>query len=133
MALRPAEVTSLRATTPTGARTFSSTGRHRLVLPAAPPADGLWSLTLYEAQADGRLFLTENPIGRHFIGGWTPGLSRQPDGAIEIAVSRANPDRAANWLPAPSEGAFALVLRAYAPADAVLSRKYRPPAVETLS
>jgi hypothetical protein len=131
-ALAPAAVTSLRAATAGGARTFPSSVRHRLLLPAAPPADGLWSLSLYEVGTDGRLFLTENPIGRHFIGGWTPGLRRQPDGAIEIVVSRADPDRGANWLPAPDHSPFALVLRTYAPGAAILARSYRPPAVETV-
>lgn len=47
-------------------------------------------------------------------------------------IGRTDPERGANWLPAPANGPFALVLRAYAPADEVLQRRYRPPPVEAL-
>ncbi len=128
--LRPQAMTALHATGP-GGRNFAGAGRHRLLLPA-PPADGFWSLTLYEPQPDGRLFLTHNPVGRYCVGGWTPGLRRRADGAVEIVISRDNADRGANWLPAPANGPFALILRAYAPAEPILARRYRPPPVETL-
>jgi len=131
-ALRPQALTALQALAPGGDRRFSSLERHRLVLPAAPPANGFWSLTLYEPQPDGRLRLSDNPLGRHFIGGWTPGLRRGPDGAVEIVISRTSPDRGANWLPAPADSPFALLLRLYAPGDAVLQRRYRPPPVEVI-
>ena len=130
-ALRPQTVTCLHAAGPNGGRYFPGAVRHRVVLPA-PPADGFWSLTLYEPQPDGRLFLTENPANRYHVGGWTPGLRHRPDGSIEIIVSRAGPDRGENWLPAPQNGPFALILRAYAPGEAILARSYRPPPVETL-
>ncbi len=130
-AMRPQAVTCLHATGPNGGRNFSGVGRHRVVLPP-PPADGFWSLTLYEPQADGRLFLTENPANRYHVGGWTPGLRHRPDGAVEIIISRARPDHGENWLPAPQNGPFSLILRAYAPGAAILARSYRPPPVETL-
>jgi len=132
-ALRPATVATLRAAAPGGALTFPSDGRHRVVLPAPPPADGFWSLSLYQAEPDGRLFLADNPIGRHFIGGWTPGLRRRPDGSIEIEIGRTSPGPDANWLPAPAEKPFALILRAYAPGEALVGRRYYPGPVETLS
>jgi hypothetical protein len=128
--LRPQAVTCLHAAGP-GGRNVSGVGRHRLLLPA-PPADGFWSLTLYEPQPDGRLFLTPNPINRYGVSGWTPGLRRRPDGAVEIVISRDNPDGGVNWLPAPANGPFTLILRAYAPGEAILKRSYRPPALETL-
>jgi len=131
-ALKPQTLTALCAVGPSGGRNFSGAERHRLVLPAAPPASGFWSLTLYEPQPDGRLFLTENPLGRYAISGWTPGLRRRTDGAAEIVISRGNPDLGANWLPAPANGPFALILRAYAPGDGLLHRRWRPPAVETI-
>jgi hypothetical protein len=129
--LRPQAMTCLHAVGPGGGRNFSGAGRHRLVLPA-PPADGFWSLTLYEPQPDGRLFLTRNPIDRYCVSGWTPGLRRRADGAVEITISRAAADRGPNWLPAPSNGPFALILRAYAPGEPILQRHYRPPPLETL-
>jgi hypothetical protein len=130
-AVRPQAVTCLHAAGPGGGRNFSGGGRHLVVLPA-PPANGFWSLTLYEPQPDGRLFLTQNPMERYHVGAWTPGLHRLPDESVEVIVSRANPGRAANWLPAPANGPFTLILRAYAPAEPILARRYRPPPVETL-
>jgi len=130
-ALRPEVVTCLQAVGPNGGRNFPGAVRHRVVLPA-PPADGFWSLTLYEPQPDGRLFLTENSANRYHVGGWTPGLRHRADGDLEIIVSRDSPDRGENWLPAPQNGPFALILRAYAPGEAILARRYRPPPVETL-
>ena len=129
--LRPQAVTCLHAASVGGGRNFSGVGRHRLVLPA-PPADGFWSLTLYEPQPDGRLFLTRNPINRYCVSGWTPGLRRRLDGAVEITISRDNDEHGPNWLPAPADGPFALILRAYAPGEAILKRSYRPPALETM-
>ncbi len=130
-ALRPQTVTALRAVGPGGGRNFSGAQHYRLVLPP-PPADGFWSLSLYEPQPDGRLFLARNAFDRAFVGAWTPGLRRRPDGAIEIDISRTNPGRGANWLPAPANGPFALILRAYAPGEPIVARRYHPPPLETL-
>ncbi|MGH6970601.1 MAG: DUF1254 domain-containing protein, partial [Caulobacteraceae bacterium] len=64
---------SLRAAAPDGGALFTG-DRYRLVLPGPPPADGFWSLTLYEAGPDGQLFLADNPLGRYAIDAATPGL-----------------------------------------------------------
>jgi hypothetical protein len=125
-------VLSLRAVAPNGALSFSGAGPWRLVLPGPAPAAGFWSLTLYEVRPDGQLFLGDTPQRRYALGGWTPGLRRRRDGAIEIWIGRSPPDGApaSNWLPAPPRGSFALILRAYAPAAALTDRSYRPPPVE---
>lgn len=129
-----AAICSLRATGPDGALSFASDRHYRLTLPSAPPAYGFWSLTLYEAAPDGRLFLAENPIGRHSIGAWTEGVRRGDDGAIDVWIGRGDPGgrHTANWLPAPASGEFALILRGYAPEFALTERRYRPSAVEAL-
>jgi hypothetical protein len=134
-ALKSQMVIALHAVGP-GGRNFRGAEAYRLLLPT-PPANGFWSLTLYEPQPDGRLFLTENPLGRHAISRWTPDLNGRADGAVEIVISRTDPEgtdpgRGANWLPAPANGPFALILRAYAPADGLLQRRYRPPPVEVI-
>ena len=127
-------IAPLRAVAADGSLSFPSGGHYRLTLPGPPPADGPWSLTLYEAAPDGRLWLARNPIGRHALGAWSPGLTRRADGAIDIWIGRVDPGGAhsPNWLPAPASAPFALVLRAYAPGDALLERRYRPPPVEAL-
>ncbi|HEY1425203.1 MAG TPA: DUF1254 domain-containing protein [Caulobacteraceae bacterium] len=129
-----AAICSLRATGPDGALSFGSDRHWRLSLPSAPPTYGFWSLTLYEAAPDGRLFLAQTPSGRHAIGAWTEGVQRGDDGAIDVWIGRSDPGgrHSANWLPAPASGEFALILRGYAPEFALTERSYRPSAVEAL-
>jgi len=128
-------IAPLRAVAADGSLSFPSGGHYRLTLPGPPPADGFWSLTLYEAAPDGRLYLARNAIARHALGAWSPGLRRGPDGGIDIWIGRVDPGGAhtPNWLPAPAAAPFDLILRAYAPGDALLERRYRPPPVEALS
>jgi hypothetical protein len=127
-------IAPLRAVAPDGSLGFDSARHHRLTLPGPPPADGFWSVTLYEAAPDGRLYLTRNPLGRHALGASSPGLKRREDGGIDIWIGRVDPGGAhsSNWLPAPASGPFALVLRAYGPGDGLIERRYRPPPVEVL-
>jgi hypothetical protein len=129
-----AVVCSLRAAGPDGAMSFPSDAHYRLTLPSAPPAAGFWSLTLYEATPEGRLFLAETPTGRHTLGGWTPDLRREDDGSIQIWIGRTDPGgrHTANWLPAPADAPFALVLRGYGPQFALTERRYKPTALERL-
>lgn len=128
-------IAPFRAIAPDGSLTFQPGRHYRLTLPGPPPADGFWSVTLYEAAPDGRLLLARNALGRHMLGGWTPGLTRREDGGIDIWIGLADPGgaHASNWLPAPENAAFALILRAYAPGEALLDRRYRPPPVELLT
>jgi hypothetical protein len=128
-------IAPFRAIAPDGALTFQPGRHYRLTLPGPPPADGFWSVTLYEAAPDGRLLLARNALGRHMLGGWTPGLTRREDGGIDIWIGSADPGgaHASNWLPAPENAPFALILRAYPPGEALLDRRYRPPPVELLT
>ena len=134
-ALPPAEATYLAAIPPEG-RLFNGNGPWRLSFPAShlPPVDAFWSLTMYEAQSDGSFFLTENPIDRYTIGDRTPGLEHGADGSVDIWIARSDPGagRSANWLPAPSEGPFLMILRAYLPKADIVSQTYRLPAVATV-
>lgn len=133
-ALPPAEATYLVALSPEGAGVFSGDGlwRLRFAPDALPPVDAFWSLTMYEAQANGAFFLTENPIGRYTIGDRTPGLNYGADGALDIWISRQDPgaDRSANWLPAPAKGPFMMVLRAYLPGAEIVAQTYTPSPIE---
>ena len=83
------------------------TGANRYVWrvpPGGVPADAFWSLTMYQAEADGRFFLVENPIKRFSVGDRTEGLVKNADGSIDILIQRDQPtgEMAANWLPAPA-------------------------------
>jgi hypothetical protein len=135
-ALPTAEAIYLAAISPEGKGVFDGEGPWRLRFAGGrlPPVDAFWSLTLYEAEADGAYFLAPNPIDRYAIGDRTPGLRYGPDGALDIWISRIDPggERSANWLPAPAHGPFSLVLRAYLPRPELVAQSYTPPAIEEL-
>lgn len=132
-ALPIVEATYLAGLSPEGGL-FTGEGPWRLHFGpgALPPVDAFWSVTMYEAQADGAFFLTENPIDRYTIGDRTPGLATSSDGSLDIWISRSDPgdSRRSNWLPAPSKGPFIIMLRAYLPRQEITQQTYVPPAVE---
>jgi hypothetical protein len=130
-ALPPEEAMYMQAEGPGPRKLFDGAQAWRLHFPAhrLPPVNSFWSLSLYEATADGQFFFCDNPLGRYAIGDRTPGLSANPDGSLDIWIGRAMPPgKGANWLPAPT-GPFALFLRAYLPGPELLEGRYRLPPV----
>ena len=100
--------------------------------PEGIPVQAFWSLTLYEVDPFGGMYFTANPLKRYAVGDRTPGLKKNPDGSIDIWICHTQPtgaDRQANWLPAAA-GLFRLMIRAYAPSEALQSGHILPPAVE---
>jgi hypothetical protein len=103
---------------------------------ALPPMDrshgGFWSLTMYDKDY---FMLANSPNGRTNIG--TVSLDANElkfadDGSLTITIAHAQPAdpvARANWLPAP-EGQFALIVRAYVPAQPVQDGSYKLPNVE---
>lgn len=122
----------MRGVTQGGARSFNGEAVHvlRFGPGQTPPVRAFWSLSLYEVDADGRLYFTANTPGRYAIGDRTPELVAMGDGGLEIWMSVSPPPagRRTNWLPAPA-GPFALVLRAYLPEPALRDGRYRLPCV----
>ncbi|MFB9262785.1 DUF1254 domain-containing protein [Bradyrhizobium erythrophlei] len=119
----------------TDGRGFDSSQSWKLTFSAdqLPPVDAFWSLSMYRITADGQLFFAENPIDRYTIGDRTAGLKRGTDGSLEIWMSRTEPtsNPNANWLPAPADGKFVLILRAYMPKPSLLEGIYQVPAVQS--
>lgn len=95
------------------------------------PVDAFWSLTMYSEDADGRLYLVENPISRYSISDRTPQIVRAKDGSIAFYLQRTIPEgnAANNWLPTP-EGPFSLSFRAYLPHAEILNGEWVPVPVE---
>ena len=64
-----------------------------------PPAQGFWSLTMYNAQ----YFFVANPINRYSISA-RQNLKTNADGSVDLYIQHESPgkDKESNWLPAPS-------------------------------
>ncbi|MDK2760589.1 MAG: DUF1254 domain-containing protein [Sphingopyxis sp.] len=134
-ALPRVEAMYMRAIGPGGNIYFPSGQGYRMRFESGgmPAVNGFWSLTMYERADDGRFFLIDNPIARYAIGDRTPGLRYASDGSLELTISAdrpATPDRASNWLPAPSGKNWGVVFRAYLPKDELLTGDYRLPPLE---
>lgn len=127
------EATYARADGDEGGEPLGGHSAYSLTIPANVPARAFWSLSMYQIEADGRLFFTRNPIGRYAISDRTQGLVRGTDGSVPIALQFTRPtQRESNWLPTPS-GAFAIVFRAYLPEPAMLDGRWALPAVRRLA
>ena len=125
-ALPPAEAMYMRPEGETDGL-FNGDGLYRFSLPADVPLSGFWSLSMYEATADGQFFFTDNPLKRYAIGDRTKGLKRNADGGVDVWIGRSDPggERSANWLPAPKSGPFTVTWRAYLPKPALLNGEWR--------
>jgi hypothetical protein len=94
-----------------------------------PPADGFWSLTMYDAQ----YFFVDNPLNRYTLS-QRNALKANPDGSVDLYIQRESPgkDKESNWLPAPT-GQFILMMRLYWPKEtspSILDGTWKIPRVE---
>jgi hypothetical protein len=96
---------------------------YRIELPADPPANILWSMTIYDAEsasgvdAEGQEYPSLNSLGD---------LLPEADGSTTIFVAPERPDEATNWLKSvPGRGWFGLV-RWYGPRQEFFDREYKP-------
>ncbi|GAA3640518.1 DUF1254 domain-containing protein [Microlunatus ginsengisoli] len=102
--------------------------QYTLRLPAPPPVDAFWSLTMYGVPD---FYLVDNPIDRYSIGDRTPGLVTADDGSITLYLQSDRPvedDAAANWLPTPS-GRFRPIFRLYQPRQPAIDGTYQLPPI----
>ncbi len=95
-----------------------------------PPVNAFWSVTLYDP--DG--YLVANSINRYAIGD-RDNLDYNADGSLDIYIQSNSPGDSleSNWLPAPDEGEFNLVMRLYWPNLDILTGVWNPPAVSKVS
>ncbi|MCR4524682.1 DUF1254 domain-containing protein [Bosea sp. 47.2.35] len=97
-----------------------------------PPADGFWSLTMY----DDKYFFVNNPLNRYSISA-RQHLQTNPDGSTDLYIQKDSPgkDKESNWLPAPA-GDFILMLRMYWPSEtdpSIITGSWTIPAARKLT
>lgn len=111
---------------------LDSAHRYELNLPAPPPVDAFWSLTMYDADV---FYLVDNAIDRYSIGSSTPGLQYGPDGSLAIYLQKDSPgaDKESNWLPTPQNGPFRPIMRLYQPQPPILDGSYSLPGIRRIS
>ena len=111
---------------------LSSEHRYELHMPAPPPVDAFWSLTMYDAH---QFYLVENVLNRYSIGDRTPDLTYDADGSLTIYLQKDSPgaDKESNWLPTPQKGGFRPILRMYQPRQPVLDGSYLLPAIQRVA
>lgn len=94
-----------------------------------PPAEGFWSLTMYDDQ----YFFIPNPLNRYTLSERNT-LKKNADGSIDLYLQKGNPgpDKESNWLPAP-DGKFIPMFRLYWPREkspSVLDGSWWPPVIK---
>ncbi|WP_417383206.1 DUF1254 domain-containing protein [Gimesia sp.] len=94
-----------------------------------PPANGFWSLTMYNNQ----YFFIPNPLNRYTLSPRNK-LKTNADGSIVLYLQSDNPgaDKESNWLPAPS-AIFIPMFRLYWPKEnppSVLDGTWWPPVIQ---
>lgn len=93
-----------------------------------PPANGFWSLTMYDKQ----YFFVPNALDRYTVSPRNQ-LKSNADGSIDLYLQKDNPgpDKESNWLPAPAAG-FIPMLRLFWPKEnppSILDGSWSPPAI----
>jgi hypothetical protein len=96
-----------------------------------PPAQGFWSLTMYNAQ----YFFVENPLNRYSISA-RQDLKPNADGSVDLYIQNESPgaDKESNWLPAPKDK-FILMMRLYWPKGtppSILDGSWKVPPVKAV-
>jgi hypothetical protein len=126
----PEDAIFMQATFDGGGHRLDGAGRYVLHFDKgnAPPADGFWSLSVYDANQH----FVANPLNRHNIGSGD-NLRTNPDGSLDLYIQSAPPkDMESNWLPAPP-GPFTLVLRVYWPKQEVVDGRWNPPGIRKVA
>ena len=90
-----------------------------------PDVKYFWSLTLYDDTNN----LVKNPINRWAISSNSGGYKLAADGSLTLYVQNESPgkDKESNWLPAPSQGKFWVILRTYGPGKSLLDGTWEIP------
>jgi hypothetical protein len=92
-----------------------------------PHVEAFWSITMYDKD----FYLVQNDFEIYAIGDYTPGLEPNDDGSLDIYIQYNEPiNHKSNWLPAPKDEDFNLLIRMYQPSAKILNGTYEVPGVK---
>jgi DNA sulfur modification protein DndE len=125
----PKEAIYFDATQDMDGRILTGARRYTITFRETPPfnAPGFWSLAMYGLKNS---YPVANPVNRYVLGSDNKeSLEYNKDGSLTIYLQTHSPgkEKEANWLPAPS-GPFRLILRSYAPGEAMVESLTDPTA-----
>lgn len=115
--------------------------KYQLFLDPIPPQNAFWSITMYNQNG----YFIDNPISRYGVGHnaqYTLNLINNGDGTQSTTIYIQNDPISdkdtnfPNWLPAPADGNFNVMIRVYWPDPSVVDENkpsWIPPAVELVS
>lgn len=128
---RPQDAVYPTAETDPEGKPFDGANKYVIRFPKGrtPPADGFWSVTMYDAA----YFFVDNPLNKYTVSPRND-LKFNEDGSLDIYIQNESPgkDKEANWLPAP-KGRFILMMRLYWPrekAPSIIDGSWKLPGVE---
>jgi hypothetical protein len=92
-----------------------------------PPVNASWSISLYDHEG----YTVPNQLGRAQVSSNSPLLYNE-DGSLDIYIQPESPggEWERNWLPAPVDRAWTLMMRLWAPKKAALDGTWFPPPLE---
>jgi hypothetical protein len=111
---------------------FDGSKTYRLHLPANPPANDFWAVTLYDPQT--RAPFPSGQLGfKPTIGSQTKGVRTNSDGSYDIYIGPNAPKGYENnWLESIPGRSWFIALRLYGPGDTWIEQTWRPSEVEML-
>lgn len=102
-------------------------GTYKLTIPANPPVKLYWSVVVYDRTTHALI----KEMKRFSRSSNTPGLQKNPNGAIDIYFSPNAPaGKESNWIPTSAQSEFEVLFRFYGPQEALFNKTWQLPDIE---
>jgi hypothetical protein len=105
---------------------LSGKASYRLHLPANPPAEQFWALTVYDAETCA--FIRGSP--KVEVNSYHDGLQTNDDGSVDLYLSATAPNGKANWIALAVGQPWFAFLRFYGPREALFDKSWTAPDIE---
>jgi hypothetical protein len=109
-------------------RPFDGSKTYKLNIPANPPVNNFWSVTMYDSQTRS-LLQSDQPFPA--LDSISGKFKKNADGSIDLYISpKAPPGMESNWLQSVPGKSFFVALRMYGPLEPWIKKTWRPSEVE---